>query len=1399
MSEFQPINIADDEEEIIVIKKTKKVKSKLLTKKVELIIEDEAKSVFINQVFRKDILVNMLANTKLTGKELFDVIMKENKESYDERRQGWIFETLCQILIILKCIENINYTEIYDGQLQNLKQIKNITSLLKVKVDGGGNNIVDMAIKQGTSLVLFTIKYKNKYSETDVSKIDNTITKQNITDDYKIGLVVKDKEVVIKHKYKNKLNIDKQIHDKIIENGLLFDEKDIIKALDVFCQRFTNVLSIDEFIDFINAEYLLSPRQQLTKKLHQKMTEIKFVKSFLTNKHKMWCIAHKPRSGKSITMLLICKYLLEHGYKKILIMTSVPATINSFMNDLEKYIDFKNINYKLQEEFDTIDETFNGIVFCSVQYLKIDGKSKKKDLLKKMGFNAIITDEAHQGSSTDKTKTEILDVDSDVEEIRKNIKLNIFASGTADKTKKYYGIHSSCIYEWEIEDEAFMKELIKPAVKNREDIIDYMVSRHGNTFTECLENETLNKDYSKHPTQVLMKHSIPELLITEINEYNAKYGTNFGYNCGSLFALKQIINEKGEVEYVEEFELCKTTDGINILKGFFDCIISTNRMRKTIMKQIENTQTSRGSRKSTIEKPLLFIMYLPTHTRNNTISLLQKTFKQFLETHNLWSDYSIEYSNSTEDTGNVKEEYNEYIKTIMNKTKTENKKGCILLLGNKGSVGITYTDCDATISLDDGHNLDNQKQRFSRALTEADGKTIGINVDMNIQRTYLYLVDIIQKHRRNTKTTKTNAEILYYLFEHNIFLFDPQQINNGKLTTIEIMSYYQKEAENIMKEIDDTPFLENLICDDDMRDFIKIDFQKRELKKINKDLEGEQQDCPKGDKTKLQIDAPDDIDNDKKEDENKLNEEETAKIELLINQTYEMCKSFLFPLLALISRSYKLFDFKEIFTSEKTGRLIISLLKDKKIELNKDNYIIIVNIMNNIIDNNAEIVNNIREIYSIAPANKLRELIEKHFIPTNDEKKQNAEVPTPVKLVDDMLNSTPLEFWKKPQKVFEPCCGKGNFVLGIFDRFYKGLEEMYPDEIERCRVIMTECIYYADLTALNVFITTEIMKCHVQSYCGLDELDFEFNNYTGDTLELNIEDKWNIHLEDVSIIGNPPYSTDPSKPDTKPLYDKFIEKYIGGKLLLFVVPSRWFIGGKGLDGFRDFMLKRKDIVFIQHEDDATKWFGNNVDIKGGVNYFLKDALYDGLCLFNGVQYDLSKYDCLIKPKYHKIIDIVMNMESINKLYMGRYFGVETNDKRFKDNGKIKCYVSTLKSKDRCKYIDNYDFNEKNTFWKVITPEASFKAFSGFGEKFIGKPNEVHTGSYISFRVNNEEEAKSLLSYLDTKFANHMLSVRKISQHINGDVCKWIPLVPLDRTWTDDKVCEYLKIEQTMYI
>ena len=126
MSEFNSIETVY-EEEIMVLKNPKKIKSKsnkikqLLPVDFEIIEdEDEKNNNFINQVkqvFRKDILKNMLnylinknitgkeiGNELTTGKELYDIIMKENKEVCDERRQGWIFETLSLILLVLKCI-----------------------------------------------------------------------------------------------------------------------------------------------------------------------------------------------------------------------------------------------------------------------------------------------------------------------------------------------------------------------------------------------------------------------------------------------------------------------------------------------------------------------------------------------------------------------------------------------------------------------------------------------------------------------------------------------------------------------------------------------------------------------------------------------------------------------------------------------------------------------------------------------------------------------------------------------------------------------------------------------------------------------------------------------------------------------------------------------------------------------------------------------------------------------------------------------------------------------------------------------------------------------------------------------------------------------------------------------
>lgn len=46
-----------------------------------------------------------------------------------------------------------------------------------------------------------------------------------------------------------------------------------------------------------------------------------------------------------------------------------------------------------------------------------------------------------------------------------------------------------------------------------------------------------------------------------------------------------------------------------------------------------------------------------------------------------------------------------------------------------------------------------------------------------------------------------------------------------------------------------------------------------------------------------------------------------------------------------------------------------------------------------------------------------------------------------------------------------------------------------------------------------------------------------------------------------------------------------------------------------------------------------------------------------------------------------------------------------------------------------------------------------------------------------------------------KLPNFMLSLRKISQHISESTCKWIPLIPFDREWTNKQIYEYFKLTQ----
>ena len=106
---------------------------------------------------------------------------------------------------------------------------------------------------------------------------------------------------------------------------------------------------------------------------------------------------------------------------------------------------------------------------------------------------------------------------------------------------------------------------------------------------------------------------------------------------------------------------------------------------------------------------------------------------------------------------------------------------------------------------------------------------------------------------------------------------------------------------------------------------------------------------------------------------------------------------------------------------------------------------------------------------------------------------------------------------------------------------------------------------------------------------------------------------------------------------------------------------------------------------------------------------------------------------------------------------------------------------------------NLTLDKKDKFWKVISPTAVKGAYSGFNYLNILNTLEVHNSSYVSFKVKTEDEAKSLISYLRTNIVNKLLSIRKISQTISKDTCKYIPLIPFDRTWSDPEIYKYFKL------
>ncbi len=160
-----------------------------------------------------------------------------------------------------------------------------------------------------------------------------------------------------------------------------------------------------------------------------------------------------------------------------------------------------------------------------------------------------------------------------------------------------------------------------------------------------------------------------------------------------------------------------------------------------------------------------------------------------------------------------------------------------------------------------------------------------------------------------------------------------------------------------------------------------------------------------------------------------------------------------------------------------------------------------------------------------------------------------------------------------------------------------------------------------------VFISELSIKNRQANYYGVQTVLFSKEGIGVDnpyqtvknTLEQGIQA---MKFDKLAVVMNPPYqvSDGGNGRSSKMLYNVFIETIIDSLPVTYLVsinPSRWFIGGKGLDSFRARMVADRRLRVIQDFPGARDIFPS-VDIAGGVNYFLWDRNYNGPCTFNGV-------------------------------------------------------------------------------------------------------------------------------------------------------------------------------------
>ena len=350
-------------------------------------------------------------------------------------------------------------------------------------------------------------------------------------------------------------------------------------------------------------------------------------------------------------------------------------------------------------------------------------------------------------------------------------------------------------------------------------------------------------------------------------------------------------------------------------------------------------------------------------------------------------------------------------------------------------------------------------------------------------------------------------------------------------------------------------------------------------------------------------------------------------------------------------------------------------------------------------------------------------------------------------------------------------------------------------------------------------------KC---KYCGASKSEYDrspdLETHAYEFIHTdNLEKLFNMKFD--VIIGNPPYQLSDgggTGSSAMPIYHKFIQqsKKLNPRFITMIIPSRWFSGGKGLDDFRDEMLHDDRIREIHDFGNANDCFPG-VAIEGGVCYFLWNREQRGLCKVYSHSKDnitaMSERPLLeegadVFIRYNEIISVIRKVASFSEksfsdIVSPRNPYVFRSEYKEEKNARNTCKMLGVEAGKRVFKSINLNLLGRGIDelpkYKIFISKADGAAGQiGFpvpariiGKAVICGPNVACTETFLRVGpFDNEEKAKNVKAYMETKFFRALVGARK-NKNMTQATYSFVPLQDFSKPWTDKELYAKYNLSQ----